>query len=461
MPGLEELMRGLIKPAGEGGTVLSSPLASLIGLGLSVADTRFASVFESTVLKPELARMKTASDKSKALSKSLLDTQKMNLQLEQFALKLRESGQTQREKGVAATKKKKTETGVVEGLQRFGELREPGPTISEVVTTPPTLTSADLFGEAPPAQPFGLAEAPGRAPLPPRQAAFQALQGIPQESQKEVLDLIKGLPAAEAPQFGEVPEGFGVKSITQKGPGGSSRTLTGPSDQAQALSTDKLLAKAIQEGDQNTIDAIQKAKTDPIAARMLGIVLGQSENGEIPGGFDSDSFTVKSGAFSLTFKKPGLTAGERDKLVQTEAIQFRFNQLQRLYNQHGKSIVGPIAGRGIDALYKAGGQIAGVGLSPGQSQFVNATQLLSEFMVKLLQGARPSDKDVERIMLQLPKVTDAPSQYQAKLDLTKDNFSFLKKKLEGLKKTEKQRQGTTQETTEDRINRLRGEAGLR
>ncbi|KKN61908.1 hypothetical protein LCGC14_0516770 [marine sediment metagenome] len=57
---LRDLMRGLLEPAGEGGTVLSSPLASLIGLGLSVADTRFAPVFKATVLEPEKLRLEQA-----------------------------------------------------------------------------------------------------------------------------------------------------------------------------------------------------------------------------------------------------------------------------------------------------------------------------------------------------------------------------------------------------------------
>ena len=115
---LQDLMRSLLQPAGEGGTVLSSPLASLIGLGLSVADTRFAGIYKSTVLEPEKLR---------------LDQAQKNIKLQLELEKLRQLKELKLTGPVATTPTTKPKAGVP------SKQKESPPIVSPFLTAPQTI----------------------------------------------------------------------------------------------------------------------------------------------------------------------------------------------------------------------------------------------------------------------------------------------------------------------------------
>ena len=129
---LQDLMRSLLQPAGEGGTVLSSPLASLIGLGLSVADTRFAGIYKSTVLEPEKLR---------------LDQAQKNIKLQLELEKLRQLKELKLTGPAATAPTTKPKTGVP------SKPKESPPIVSPFLTAPQTIGGFQVPSAVPQAPP--------------------------------------------------------------------------------------------------------------------------------------------------------------------------------------------------------------------------------------------------------------------------------------------------------------------
>ncbi len=141
---LQDLMRSLLQPAGEGGTVLSSPLASLIGLGLSVADTRFAGIYKSTVLEPEKLRLEQAQKNIK-----------FQLELE----KLRQLKELKLTGPAATAPTTKTKAGVP------SKPKESPPIVSPFLTAPQTIGGFQVPSAVPQALPQqGVQPLPSPAP---------------------------------------------------------------------------------------------------------------------------------------------------------------------------------------------------------------------------------------------------------------------------------------------------------
>lgn len=96
---------------------------------------------------------------------------------------------------------------------------------------------------------------------------------------------------------------------------------------------------------------------------------------------------------------------ERTKIAETRAAIDSLNNLKSLYD---KNFVGPIAGRKAKAK-------SILGLNPlDQEEFMAATSAFKNQVIKEITGAQMSEKEAERIMKQIPDITDQPNVWLAK-----------------------------------------------
>jgi hypothetical protein len=117
------------------------------------------------------------------------------------------------------------------------------------------------------------------------------------------------------------------------------------------------------------------------------------------------------------------SSSERQDLAENIAQYGALVNLEQLFNE---AYVGPVAGRvgKVRDLF---------GWNPQkQSEFNAATAALKNYIIKLITGARMSEKEAERIMKQIPDVVNPPSVWKARMKQTKKNVERLLRAQKGV-----------------------------
>jgi len=122
----------------------------------------------------------------------------------------------------------------------------------------------------------------------------------------------------------------------------------------------------------------------------------------------------------ITFGKPA-AAAERTAIAETRASIDALNNLKELFD-NAQTKTGPVTGR-ISP-------IAGlVGMTTGEQEaFMAATSAFKNKIIKENTGAQMSEVEAERIMKQIPDITDPPTRWKAKWEQSKKNLEFLQKR---------------------------------
>lgn len=114
---------------------------------------------------------------------------------------------------------------------------------------------------------------------------------------------------------------------------------------------------------------------------------------------------------------PKLTATQEEQIRGGAGMLAQIDDMMRLYNE---AWVGPMDGR--TTLMSV---TTGVGLKPGMAEFVAQNQSLLNQLLKLRSGAAVTDQEFQRMLKELPYVTDSPQSYLEKTVITRRNITNL------------------------------------
>lgn len=130
----------------------------------------------------------------------------------------------------------------------------------------------------------------------------------------------------------------------------------------------------------------------------------------------------------ITFGKPA-SAAERTAIAETQASISTLDNLEKLFN-NAQTRTGPIVGR-IDPIKGLLGLT-----SAEQEDFMAATAAFENKVIKDITGAQMSEVEAIRILRQVPRITDPPVRWRAKLKQTRRNLiEIQKRRSEVLKKS--------------------------
>lgn len=113
------------------------------------------------------------------------------------------------------------------------------------------------------------------------------------------------------------------------------------------------------------------------------------------------------------------SAGERKAMSDTQASIDRMNNLEHLW---GKAVSGPIVG----PFWKVMGFFNWA--PQEQEDFMAATNAITNQIIKDITGAAMSVEEAERIMGQIPQISDAQKRWRSKWDQTKLNMVYLQQR---------------------------------
>lgn len=133
---------------------------------------------------------------------------------------------------------------------------------------------------------------------------------------------------------------------------------------------------------------------------------------DIPSGWK----IVKEASTIVNVGQKPASASERTAIASGRASIDSLQNLNRLFN---KNYVGPIVGRVSQAKDV-------FGLNPqDQSEFMAATTAFKNAIIKEITGAQMSEAEAQRIMKQVPDITDAPTVWKAKWNQSIKNLRHL------------------------------------
>jgi len=122
----------------------------------------------------------------------------------------------------------------------------------------------------------------------------------------------------------------------------------------------------------------------------------------------------------ISLGKPASSA-ERTAIAETRASIDALDNLKSLFDST-KTRTGPIVGR-VDPLKGL------VGLTTDEQEgFMAATSAFKNAIIKEITGAQMSQEEAERIMKQVPDITDPSTRWEAKWEQSKKNLEFLQKR---------------------------------
>jgi len=121
---------------------------------------------------------------------------------------------------------------------------------------------------------------------------------------------------------------------------------------------------------------------------------------------------------SIMFGKPA-SAGERIDIADARASLDHLNNLKKLFN---KEFVGPIIGRVAPTTGLFGMT------TESQEQFMAATTAFKNMIIKQITGAQMSESEADRIMKQVPDITDPPIRWKAKWEERRKNIETMKQR---------------------------------
>jgi len=116
-----------------------------------------------------------------------------------------------------------------------------------------------------------------------------------------------------------------------------------------------------------------------------------------------------------------ISAGEREKTAASLATMDVLINLRKLYDSPDTR-TGPAVGR-IDPV------IGQVGMtSRNQEDFMAATSAFKNQIIKEITGAQMSEAEADRIMKQVPDITDHPTRWEAKWRQSVQNIQYLQRR---------------------------------
>jgi hypothetical protein len=152
----------------------------------------------------------------------------------------------------------------------------------------------------------------------------------------------------------------------------------------------------------------------------LGGLLGPQ--GQTPGPMPPSSMTVGTGGVNITYKKPELSAGERQRKQGLEALRDSANEVRRIYKEYGgQGFTGP-----IDSILGEFRQRTGVGLKtitrPDGSRYAPevAFRLHTKGFVKKMytdSGKQLSDREMAILFETFPRLNMSDAAFETALDV--------------------------------------------
>ena len=254
---------------------------------------------------------------------------------------------------------------------------------------------------------------------------------FPDDYSPEVADFIiafgKGeLP--EAPELMNVPPGGAVldpvtmepvftnpREVTPPNPTDASLAAAAAAGDPQAKEALRLLQEQRSAGQQEragyfTMQPIYDAQGRPVGAMKLNARTGETE------------FVQPSEMGGVTARPPG-NLGQRT--IEQEGTLDALGRLKEMFDQGAKEDIGPAEGR----ARKAGQQVpGGAFVTERFANFDAATRAFQNSMIKAITGAQMSEPEAQRIMGQIPNVTDNAMVWQAKYDQSVKNLEDLERR---------------------------------
>jgi hypothetical protein len=125
--------------------------------------------------------------------------------------------------------------------------------------------------------------------------------------------------------------------------------------------------------------------------------------------------------------QPGrASAATQEKTAARETTRVRIEEIGRMFEDFGKGLVGPVAGRALRAKMA----IPGAEVSEAEATFVAEVDALTNQVIKEITGAQMSEPEAARIKRQLPKVEDKPSVFRARLAATLRNLDEMRQQIQ-------------------------------
>lgn len=120
-----------------------------------------------------------------------------------------------------------------------------------------------------------------------------------------------------------------------------------------------------------------------------------------------------------TLKPPPTAIG--NQTILNDAALASLDNVKKLFDEGGSRFVGPASGR-WESFKQA---VPGFGTEADFNHFAAANAALTNEMIRAITGAAVSAQEQERIMRQIPAITDKPEVWLAKYDQTQKNFHYL------------------------------------
>lgn len=139
-----------------------------------------------------------------------------------------------------------------------------------------------------------------------------------------------------------------------------------------------------------------------------------------------------------------ITAEERKIQIGTMDT---IRQLGDMHNLFRESMVGLFRGRVPTTLLQWTGQ-----LKDGEARFRAMTSTVQSAVIKAITGAQMGENEARRILIAVPKITDSPTAYLAKLELMMHNVSELQRIQNAIFENGGQRWATPRATKSVMIN---------
>jgi len=159
----------------------------------------------------------------------------------------------------------------------------------------------------------------------------------------------------------------------------------------------------------------QEAKTNEKAARQSG-----NESEAVQWSEQAELSLYGKPMVEIALGQPA-SPSERQAIAETRASLDSLNNLKTLFDS-AQTTTGPVAGR-ISPFSGLMGMT-----TDEQEAFMAATSAFKNSVIKEITGAQMSEVEAERIMKQIPDITDPPARWQAKWEQTKKNLEFLQKR---------------------------------
>ena len=198
--------------------------------------------------------------------------------------------------------------------------------------------------------------------------------------------------------------------------------------------------KLAEQGQANAMERARMADTDRDAARGIA---GQRERRLTDWGPPVVQISDPSRPGSVVYTERGSAPGKtapaptalRSQEVSSEVGLDQLDRLEKMFEEGGKDLVGPAAGRMRSTGQKLPDMISGN--VPGMEyngQFANleaATAAFRNATIKAITGAQMNKQEEGRILSQIPGVNDKPNVWRAKARQTRANLGDIANRLAG------------------------------